>query len=97
MKIVYAREFAKEFKKLPVGVQRLYRKQEDIFKENWRDPRLKVKKLKDHPLPFSLESLALIASSSYSSTQIPCCLLLSVTGKMFTINECLGDDKIARL
>jgi len=53
MKIVYAREFAKKFKKLPVSVQRLYRKQEDIFKENWRDPRLKVKKLKDHPLPFS--------------------------------------------
>ncbi len=53
MKIVYAKEFAKEFKKLPVGVQRLYHKQEGIFKENWRDPRLKVKKLKDHPLPFS--------------------------------------------
>jgi len=31
MKIVYAREFAKEFKKLAVSVQRLYRKQEDIF------------------------------------------------------------------
>jgi mRNA-degrading endonuclease RelE of RelBE toxin-antitoxin system len=53
MKIIYAREFAKEFKQLPVSVQRLYRKQEDIFKEDWRDPRLKVKKLKDHPLPFS--------------------------------------------
>jgi mRNA-degrading endonuclease RelE of RelBE toxin-antitoxin system len=53
MKIVYAREFVKEFKKLPGSVQRLYRKQEDIFKEDWRDPRLKVKKLKDHPLPFS--------------------------------------------
>ena len=53
MKIVYAKEFTKEFKKLPVSVQRLYRKQEDIFEENWRDPRLKVKKLKDHPLPFS--------------------------------------------
>jgi len=38
MKIVYAREFAKEFKKLPISVQRLYRKQEDIFKENWRIP-----------------------------------------------------------
>jgi mRNA-degrading endonuclease RelE of RelBE toxin-antitoxin system len=49
MKIVYA----KEFKKLPANIQRLYRKQEEIFKENWRDPRLKVKKLRDHPLPFS--------------------------------------------
>ena len=28
MKIVYAKEFAKEFKKLPVSVQRLYRKQD---------------------------------------------------------------------
>jgi mRNA-degrading endonuclease RelE of RelBE toxin-antitoxin system len=53
MKVVYAKEFSKEFKKLPVNVQRLYRKQEDIFRENWRDPRLKVKKLRDHPLPFS--------------------------------------------
>lgn len=53
MKIVYAREFVKELKKLPSSVQRLYRKQEDIFKEDWRDPRLRVKKLKDHPLPFS--------------------------------------------
>lgn len=53
MKIIYAKEFAKEFKKLPASIQRLYRKQEEIFKKDWRDPRLKVKKLKDHPLPFS--------------------------------------------
>lgn len=53
MKIIYAKEFAKEFNKLPVNIQRLYRKQEEIFKKDWRDPRLKVKKLKDHPLPFS--------------------------------------------
>ena len=38
MKIVYAKEFAKQFKKLPVSIQRLYRKQEKIFKENWRRP-----------------------------------------------------------
>ena len=53
MKVVYAKEFAKQFSKLPLSIQRLYQKQEDIFKQNWRDPRLKVKKLKDHPLPFS--------------------------------------------
>jgi mRNA-degrading endonuclease RelE of RelBE toxin-antitoxin system len=53
MKISYSREFAKEFKKLPASIQRLYRRQESIFKADWRDPRLKVKKLKDHPLPFS--------------------------------------------
>ena len=63
MKIVYAKEFAKEFKKLPVSMQRLYRKQEDIFKENWRDPRLKVKKLKDHPLPFSFRNHSLLSRS----------------------------------
>jgi len=28
MKIVYAKEFAKQFKKLPVSIQRLYRKQD---------------------------------------------------------------------
>jgi len=43
MKILYAREFAKEFKKLPANIQRLYRSQENIFKADWRDPRLKVK------------------------------------------------------
>jgi mRNA-degrading endonuclease RelE of RelBE toxin-antitoxin system len=74
MKIVYSKEFAKEFKKLPASIQRLYHKQEDIFKENWRDPRLKVKKLKDHPLPFSFRSLADIACCSCSSNRILRCL-----------------------
>jgi mRNA-degrading endonuclease RelE of RelBE toxin-antitoxin system len=40
MNVVYSKEFAKEFKKLPASIQRLFRKQEDLFKENWRDPRL---------------------------------------------------------
>ena len=53
MQIVYAKEFQKQFKKLPHEIQNLFQKQELIFRENWRDPRLQVKKLKDHPLPFS--------------------------------------------
>ena len=38
MKIVYAAEFWQ---------------QEDYFRKNWRDSRLHIKKLKDHPFPFS--------------------------------------------
>ena len=87
MKIVYAKEFAKEFKKLPVSMQRLYRKQEDIFKENWRHPRLKVKKLKDHRFRSRSESLVLIAFSLCSSTRTLRCSLLSATAKMFTIES----------
>lgn len=54
MKILYADEFAKQFRKLPPDIQRLYRKQEKIFRENWRDPRLHTKKLQGEPLTFSL-------------------------------------------
>lgn len=53
MKIVYADEFAKQFRQLPPRIQYLYRRQEELFRNNWRDPRLHVKKLRDHPLPFS--------------------------------------------
>lgn len=53
MKIVYADEFAKQFRKLPPDIQRLYRKQEMIFRVNWRDPRLHVKKLRGEPLVYS--------------------------------------------
>lgn len=53
MKIVYAKEFSKGYIKLPLSVQKLYKKQEIIFKKNWRDPRLQVKKLIDHPFTFS--------------------------------------------
>lgn len=54
MRIVYAEEFAKQLRKLPPGIQRLYRKQEAIFRQDWRDPRLHVKKLRGEPLTFSL-------------------------------------------
>jgi len=53
VKIIYTNEFGKQFEKLPLDIQRLYNKQEVIFRNNWRDPRLHTKKLKDHPLPFS--------------------------------------------
>ena len=53
MKIIYADEFWKEFHALPGEIQRLYRKREDYFKKDWRDPRLHAKKLKEHPYPFS--------------------------------------------
>ncbi len=53
MKIVYADEFVRKFRDLPSGIQRLYKQQEARFRQNWRDKRLQVKKLKDHPFPFS--------------------------------------------
>lgn len=53
MKILYADEFKKGFAKLPPEIQRLFQKQEQIFKENWRDDRLHIKQLSDHPFPFS--------------------------------------------
>ncbi len=53
MKILYADEFRKQFEKLPDEIQQLYRQQEEFFRESWKDPSLHVKKLKDHPYPFS--------------------------------------------
>ena len=53
MKIVYAEEFFGRFHRLPKDIRRLFRTQESRFKTNWRDPRLHIKKLNDHPLPFS--------------------------------------------
>lgn len=53
MKIVYAQEFQKQLKKLPVDIQAMYHRQEDIFHANWRDTRLHIKKLIDQPFPFS--------------------------------------------
>lgn len=38
---------------MPKDIQDLYYKQEALFRENWRDPRLHLKKLADHPFPFS--------------------------------------------
>lgn len=53
MKILYAGEFHKEFYKLPAKIHKLYFRQEHIFKTDWHDSRLQVKKLKGHPFSFS--------------------------------------------
>lgn len=53
MKIVYSYSFSKEFALLPKGIQTLFKKQELIFKNNWKDSRLKVKKLKEQGFTFS--------------------------------------------
>jgi mRNA-degrading endonuclease RelE of RelBE toxin-antitoxin system len=53
MTVVYAAEFERQFRKLPAEIQDDFRKQEARFRANWRDPRLHVKKLVDHPFTFS--------------------------------------------
>lgn len=53
MRILYADEFKKEFGRLPTRIQKLFFQQEERFKKGWRDPRLHIKKLSDHPFPFS--------------------------------------------
>ena len=53
MRIFYDADFDKALAKLPADIQRQYRKQEAIFRQNWRDPRLHIKKLINHPYPFS--------------------------------------------
>jgi len=53
MKIVYAEEFLKQFKKLPADIQQKFHHQEIIFRSNWRDPRLHIKKLKGESATFS--------------------------------------------
>lgn len=53
MNIVYADEFRKQFRKLPPSIHRLFKTQEKRFKENWKDPRLHCKKLKNSSGGFS--------------------------------------------
>jgi len=45
MTVVYSNGFRKNFHKLPASIQRIYRKQEAHFIENWHDQRLHTKKL----------------------------------------------------
>ena len=52
MNIIKMRDFEKAFRILPKDAQRLYRLQEGRFIENWRDPRLHIKKVRI--LPFAL-------------------------------------------
>jgi mRNA-degrading endonuclease RelE of RelBE toxin-antitoxin system len=53
MKIVYDNDFDKVLKKLPPDIQKLYKNQEILFRNNWRDSRLHIKKLINQPFPFS--------------------------------------------
>ena len=46
MKIIRTEDFARSLLELPVEIQRLYSAQEKRFKENWRDPRLHIKKVR---------------------------------------------------
>ena len=53
MKIYYSSDFQKEYKRLPLSIQRIYQRQESLLCSNWRDPRLHIKKLKEHAMTFS--------------------------------------------
>lgn len=53
MRVVYAAEFVQRFRELPLDARRLFRRQEEIFRQNWRDARLHTKRLAGHPVTFS--------------------------------------------
>ncbi len=53
MKIIKTDDFDRAFKKLPKEIQILYTTQVKRFKENWRDSRLHVKKVRSLPFAFS--------------------------------------------
>ena len=52
MKIIKTSDFERAFKKLPKDIQRIYITQEKRFRNNWRDSRLHIKKVRT--LPFVL-------------------------------------------
>ena len=49
MTIVKTSDFDRAFNKIPKRIRNLYLKQEKIFKENWHDLRLHIKKVKSLP------------------------------------------------
>ncbi len=53
MEIIQTPDFKSTFQKLPKEIQKLYELQESRFRSNWRDPRLRIKKVKDLPHTFS--------------------------------------------
>lgn len=53
MNVAFTKEFVKMLGKLPQDIRGLYLKQEEIFKNDWRDPRLHLKKLGSKPITFS--------------------------------------------
>jgi len=46
MKLIRTEDFARSLLELPAEIQRFYAAQEKRFKENWRDPRLHIKKMR---------------------------------------------------
>lgn len=46
MKIYYSSKFAREYRELPFRIKKIAEKKEQIFRENFFDPRLKTHKLK---------------------------------------------------
>lgn len=46
MEIIYSSKFAREYKKLPIGVKEIAEEHEILFRENPFDPKLKTHKLK---------------------------------------------------
>lgn len=45
MEIIRTEEFERALRKLPSDARKLYKVQEHRFRENWRDPRLHVKRV----------------------------------------------------
>lgn len=54
METIYTEDFKHNLKKLPEEVHRFLGIQEKRFKENWRDPRLHIKKVNSLDQAFSL-------------------------------------------
>ena len=46
-------DFVRNLKKLPADARKLFAKQENIFKENWLDPRLHTKRVRELPGAYS--------------------------------------------
>ena len=53
MKIFYAAQFVNMLECMPRGIQKLFLKQQDILRINWRDSRLHLKQMKGKPISFS--------------------------------------------
>ncbi len=53
MNTIRTKDFVRVFKRLPSDIQRLYFLQQERFEDDWRDPRLHIKKVKDLPNVFS--------------------------------------------
>jgi len=55
MIIIETEDFKKDLKNLPSEIKRLYQRQKAIFKENWFDPRLHTKRIRELPGVYSFQ------------------------------------------